>query len=224
MNRNHLLCVVLCSVMRCDDKPAETAKVSAAATTPAAKSDAPAAASPAAKDDAKAPAEPVAPAAAPAAAEAPKPSAPAVVLAKFPELPADAAELKLELVGARMRAPKGAKAGRSINGWQEVTAPGFAMVVRESYDDIAAAKESIAAPKLLLEEPNTLVYEATGGVGFAQIVDYKGPPEQDGEADRRYECRAGEAMDWARGQPDKLYPREQVDLMVAYCRTLQPSV
>ncbi len=218
MLRNSILCLALCNVMACDDKPAETAKIASAATTPAPKPAAPADAAPTIAATAKAAAVPVA-----AEPAAPAKSAAPPVLTTFPPLPSDAILLPLELVGARMRAPKGAKAGRSINGWQEVTAPGLAMVVRESYEDIAAAKSSIAATKLEVDEPNTIVYEAEQGFGFAQIVDYKGPPEQDGEADRRYECRAGAAMDWARGQPHELYPRAQVDLMVTYCRTLQPA-
>ncbi|MBK6922848.1 MAG: hypothetical protein IPH07_36005 [Deltaproteobacteria bacterium] len=222
MLRNCILCLALCSTMACDDEPAETAKVASAATTPTTKPAAPTEAEP--TPAIAATAEPAAVAAAGAAEpDAPAKGAAPVVLATFPALPSDAVLLPLELVGARMRAPKGAKAGRSINGWQEVTAPGFAMVVRESYDDIAAAKASIAPTKLAVDEPGTIVYEAKRGFGFAQIVDAKGPPEQDGEADRRYECRAGEAMDWARGQPDELYPRAQVDLMVTYCRSLQPA-
>ena len=152
-----------------------------------------------------------------AKAEAPKVDA--KPLATFPAVPADA--VAIDVLGGRMRAPKGAKLGKNINGWQDITAKnGFAMVVRESFEGIAQVKESLGEVELVVDEPTTLVYQKGGKFGFVQFVDAKGPPELEGEADRTFECRVGDAMAWAMKSDPRLVAREQVDQLVAACRTL----
>ena len=149
-----------------------------------------------------------------------KAEAPAKPLTAFPAMPDDAIDLKLEMLGGQFKAPKGAKLGMNINGWQDVSSDGdFAMVIRESYDEIDAIKKELGEVKYVVDEPNTLVYEKDGGFGFVSIVEAKGPEELEGEADRRVECRAGGAKDWVLSKKPKHYPRETIDLMVATCRS-----
>lgn len=153
-------------------------------------------------------------------AEPEKAEAPAKPLTAFPAMPDDAIELKLELLGGQLQAPKGAKLGMNINGWQDVSSgDDFAMIIRESYDELDAIKKELGEVKLVVDEPNTLVYEKDGGFGFVSIVEAKGPEELEGEADRRIECRAGGAKDWVLSKQPKHYPRETIDLMVATCRS-----
>lgn len=160
----------------------------------------------------------------PAKAEAkeaePEKVEPAKPLTAFPAMPDDAIELKLETLGGQLEAPKGTKLGMNINGWQDVSSgDDFAMIIRESYDELDAIKKELGEVKLVVDEPNTLVYEKDGGFGFVSIVEAKGPEELEGEADRRVECRAGGAKDWVLSKKPKHYPRETVDLMVATCRS-----
>jgi len=207
-----LVCALACDAA--ESKPA----VSTASTAPAkaeAKKATPAEAKPAEAKPAEAkPAE--------AKVEEAKAEAPKVdtkPLASFPAVPADAAAI--DVLGGRMRVPKGAKLGKNINGWQDVTAKnGFAMVVRESFEGIAQVKESLGEVELVVDEPTTLVYQKGGKFGFVQFVDAKGPPELEGEADRTFECRVGDAMAWAMKSDPQLVARDQVDQLVAACRTL----
>ena len=198
----------------CDSAKENAApKADAAKKTEAAKEDEPAKAEPA-KEAEPNEAEPA------KEAEPDKAEAPAKPLTAFPAMPDDAVELKLETLGGQFKAPKGAKLGMNINGWQDVSSgDDFAMVIRESYDEIDAIKKDLGEVKYVVEEPGTLVYEKDGGFGFVAIVEAKGPEELEGEADRRVECRAGGAKDWVLSKKPKHYPRETVDLMVATCHS-----
>ncbi|HWB78466.1 MAG TPA: hypothetical protein VG755_26050 [Nannocystaceae bacterium] len=205
-----LACALACDAA--ESKPAVTTASTAPAKAPA-KAEAKVEAKEAKAEDAKVEAPK------PEAAKAEAPKADAKPLATFPDVPADA--VAIEVLGGRMRAPKGAKLGKNINGWQDVTAKGgFAMVVRESYDDLAKAKQELGEVELVVDEPTTLVYGKGGKFGFVQFVEAKGPPELEGEADRMFECRVGDAMAWAMKSDPQLVTREQVDQLVATCRTL----
>ncbi len=216
ITRTILFALLVCSpALACDAEPEPTP--SAAATKPTEVAPAKTAAAPAKTEAAPAKVDAPAPTAKPEAA-------PAKPLATFPALPADA--IAIDVLGARMQVPKGTKPGKNINGWQELAAKGgFAMVVRESYDGgMAKAKEELGAVELVVDEPTTLLYRKAGakdgGFGFVQLVDVKGPEELEGEGDRSYECRAGDAMAWAMKSEPRLGTREQAELMITACRTL----
>ncbi len=214
MNRPILTVIPLLGLLACDSAPTEgkpAAPKAAAAAKPATKAadKAPDVKAPEAKADK--PAQPA------AAEKKPEPK-----LTEFAPMPADATLLMAEMLQGQLRVPKGAKLGRNINGWQEIsTGKDFTMVVRESFDAVDKAKADLGEVKYVVEEPDTLVYEKDGAFGFVQRVEAKGPEVLEGEADRTYECRAGAAMDWAVSKKPKLFPREQVDIMVAACRTLE---
>lgn len=184
------------------------------------KTDAPKKAEPAKEEPKAEPAKAEAERAEPEKVEPEKAEAPAEPLTAFPAMPDDAIELKLEMLGGQFKAPKGTKLGMNINGWQDVSSgDDFAMIIRESYDELDAIKKELGEVKLIVDEPNTLVYEKDGGFGFVSIVEAKGPEELEGEADRRVECRAGGAKDWVLSKKPKHFPRETIDLMVATCRS-----
>jgi len=217
----HLIAPFLAAALLCacdSAKENSAPKAAAAAKTsdkkPEPKADAkPADAEPAAKPEG----------AEPEKAEAPKEAkAPEKPRVEFPALPTDAVELKLETMGGQFKVAKGTKLGMNINGWQSVEgADGFAMVIRESFDEMDAIKKEIGEVEYVVEEPDTLVYKKDAGFGFVAIVEAKGPEELEGEADRRFECRAGSSKEWVLSKKPKHFPRETVDLMVATCRSLE---
>ena len=211
-----VLCLLLAATACDADKDPAVANAAAAPTKSAA-----------AEAKAKVPAPAVAKAA-PAETKAPDPKPPAdpppKPRAAFPELPPDAVSLELDMLGGKLKVPKGAKTGRNINGWQEIAAgKNFKLVVREHLDGLDAARKELGEVTYVVEEPDTLVYENGGAFGFVAVVEAKGPPELEGEADRTFECRAGTAMEWAVSKSAKGFPRAAVDAMVSACRSLTIS-
>lgn len=135
--------------------------------------------------------------------------------AEFPPLPADAAVL--DLLGGKLKVPKDAKLGVSINGWWSITAAeDFTMVARQSHDRLTDLKQGLGDVTILVEDASTVVYEKEGGFGFISIA---GLEAGDGEDGWLIECREGSAKEWAIDAKAKGHPRERIDQMVSVCRS-----